>query len=150
MFILNGGPISWASRRQTVTALSTSEAELIALSSAAKELVWLRSLLGDFMMDVKGPTPIYEDNQATISIANGRGISGRTKHIDVRHFYVREQVENRQLEIVYCASSMQLADLLTKAVPAEKLRVDCRRFMKVKTQFPSAFASHVPWPAVQW
>ena len=145
---MNGGPISWASRRQTVTAQSTSEAELVALSTAAKELVWLRSLLMELDVFIGVPTPVYEDNQATIVIANGSGLSSRTKHIDVRYFYVREQIENERIRVEYCTSATQLADMFTKAVPAEKLRLDCSRFMTVLRT--CAFMAFVPMSQSEW
>jgi hypothetical protein len=130
VFLYNGGPISWASRRQTVTALSTSEAELIALSSAAKELVWLRKLLFGLGISVTEPTPIFEDNQAAIKIASNSGLSARTKHIRVRDFYVRELVTTGDVILHYCTSRSQLADMFTKPLPAEKLREDCAKIMK--------------------
>ena len=88
LFILSRGPISWLSKKQSVTALSTSEAEYVALSVATQEAVWLRRLLSEMRMCSKEPTVLKEDNQGAVAIAKNPVFHSRTKHIDIRYHYV--------------------------------------------------------------
>ncbi len=89
VFLLGGGAVSWLSKKQSTVALSTAEAEYVALSQAAQECVWLRRLLSDLGMDVS-PVMILEDNQGAIAIAKNPVDHSRTKHIDIRYHYIRE------------------------------------------------------------
>ena len=83
LFMMSGGPINWISKKQSVVALSTSEAEYIALSSVTQEVVWIQKLLSDLKYELSKPTVIMEDNQGTISIAINPVNHGQTKHIDI-------------------------------------------------------------------
>ena len=98
LFMLAGGAVSWMSKRQAVVALSTCEAEYIALSQAAQEAVWLRKLLFELQVSVH-PTVIMEDNQGAIAIANNPVSHSRTKHIDIRYHYVCEAVQEGAINI---------------------------------------------------
>jgi len=89
VFLLGGGAVSWLSKKQSTVALSTAEAEYVALSQAAQECVWLRRLLSDLGMDAT-PVVILEDNQGAIAIAKNPVDHSRTKHIDIRYHYIRE------------------------------------------------------------
>lgn len=112
IFVLSGGAVSWLSKKQTA-ALSTAEAEYIALSQAAQEGIWLKRLLGD--LGVKSiSTVILEDNQGAIAIAENPVNHSRTKHIDIRYQYVRECVQNGQIQLQYCPTNNMKADILTK------------------------------------
>ena len=87
LFFYGGGAISWLSKKQPVVALSTSEAEYIALSCAAQEAVWLKLLLTSFGVSIDKPITIKEDNQGAIAIARDPVKHTRAKHIDIRfHF----------------------------------------------------------------
>lgn len=114
VFIMSGGPISWLSQRQSIVALSTAEAEYVALSSACQEAVWLQRLLTDIHGDVGKPITIKEDNQGAIAIAKNPVGHKRTKHIDIRYHFVREQVQKGVIEIEYLNTKEMLADLFTK------------------------------------
>ena len=92
LFLLAGGAISWMSKRQAVVALSTCEAEYIALSQAAQEAAWLQKLLSELKVS-SHLTVIMEDNQGAIAIANNPVSHSRTKHIDIRYNYIREAVQ---------------------------------------------------------
>ena len=116
MFMLCGAPISWMSKKQTSVALSTAEAEYIALSTATQEAVWLRQLTSELRFEQTKPTVIYEDNQSAISLAQNPQFHGRMKHIDIRHHFVREKVTDGMIEIKYCRSNGMLADMLTKGL----------------------------------
>jgi hypothetical protein len=117
---LAGGPIAWGSRRQTVCAQSSAEAELIALSTVSKLVTWFINLLNEIgipYLDL--PVVIREDNQACIKMASTEGQTNRTKHIDVRYFYIREQIQKGKQKVEYIKSTNNQADILTKNLPTE-------------------------------
>jgi hypothetical protein len=116
-FIMNGGAISWKSTKQRTVTLSSCEAEYVALADAAKEAMWLKSLIRDVNNNVKEePLIIYEDNQSTITFAKNPIQSERTKHIDVRHHYIRERVAEGKIEVKYKPTTDQVADIFTKSL----------------------------------
>jgi hypothetical protein len=115
IFTYGGGPLSWASKKQAVIALSTCEAEYIALCMGCKESVWLRRLLKDFNVNIDQPTELKVDNTAAIVLAQTPVVSGkRTKHIDVRYHFSRECVLRGEITIVHCPGDDMLADIFTK------------------------------------
>ena len=99
-FILSDAAIIWFSRKQSSVALSTIEAEYMALSIATQEAVWLRQLI-DEMSEDKSIT-IWEDNQEAIFTANNPVFHKKTKHIHIQYHYVREAVECGEVDIKYC------------------------------------------------
>ena len=113
---LAGGPVAWMSKRQSITAQSTAEAEYVAASSATSEVLYLRKLLSELGMPQMSATTVFEDNQPCIQIANNPGTSARTKHIALRYHAVRERVANGEVKLVYVPTEDQVADLLTKSV----------------------------------
>jgi hypothetical protein len=113
VFKMNGGPISWKSKKQNIVALSSTEAEYIALSEATQEALWLRKLRRDLRLpDI--PITIYEDNQPTIHTANDYVRSQRTKHIDTKYHFTREQVMAKNIDLIYCPTNDMTADIFTK------------------------------------
>ena len=110
------GAFMWKSTKQHLTAKSSTEAELIALADNCSSIIVARRALGELGIIVPGPTVIYEDNTAAITILRDIVYSGRTKHIDVRLQYVRDQVRRLVLELRYIDTKDQLADLLTKGL----------------------------------
>ncbi|CAK1594595.1 unnamed protein product [Parnassius mnemosyne] len=119
IFMMNGGPVSWASRKQNTVALSTTESEYMAASEAAKEILWLRQLL----IDIDEPQLVITlciDNQSAIKLIHNPIYHKRTKHIDIRYNFIREKVEQNVINVQYVKSSNQLADFLTKALPSGK------------------------------
>ena len=115
--MLNGGPISWGSQRQRCTSLSTTEAEYIAQSETSKEVVWTRRLLMDLNIIHDGPTPLPCDNHSAIRLVKNPEFRRRSKHIDVRYHFIREQQEGQVINIDFVPSADQLADLFTKPLP---------------------------------
>ena len=127
VFLMANGAISWLSKKQAIVALSTSEAEYVALSSATQEAVWLRRLLNALNAIPDEPTIMMEDNQGAIAISRNPVEHARTKHIDIRYHFVREAIKDRVIELRYCSSQNMIADILTKPLPRgqfEKLRSD--------------------------
>jgi hypothetical protein len=126
LFTLNGGAISWRSKKQSIVACSSTEAEYIALSDATKEAKWLNKLQEDLKVEKK-PTIIYEDNQSTIMLAENSIHNERSKHIDTRYHYIREQIEEGYIRVVYIATEYQPADSMTKALARIKHRAHSAR-----------------------
>ena len=124
LFLMAGGPVNWLSKKQAVVALSTSEAEYVALSSATQEAMWLRKLLiSDLQVTSQEPTVLMEDNQGAISIAKNPVAHSRTKHIDIRYHYIREAMQEGIVIIHYCPTEQMIADILTKPLPRERFKL---------------------------
>ena len=127
IFLKCGAPISWKSTKQTVTATSTNHAELLAFHEAAREVVWLRTmekiLNQQCRLQIKDqPTIVYEDNSACVrQMAAGFIKADRTKHVSPHIFgFTQDLIEQKQLNIVKIESENNIADMLTKALPAYK------------------------------
>jgi transposase InsO family protein len=120
LFLISGTAISWRSKKQTCVALSTAEAEYMALASAAQEAIWLRQLVTDLRNEPTEPTLILEDNQAAICIAKDPQFHGRAKHIDIKYHFIREQVNNGTVELRYCRTDDMTADMLTKGLSRDQ------------------------------
>lgn len=114
VFIYNCGPISWLSKRQSTIALSTTEAEYISAFDATREAAWLRQLLADVTGHKVPPIKLYIDNQSAISIANNTNVSKRSKHMDVKFHYIRQEIQNQRIVTEYCPTDSMIADILTK------------------------------------
>ena len=114
LFVMSSGAVRWVSRKQSVVALSTTEAEYIALSSATQETIWLRRLMSDFTAEQQLPTIIKEDNQGTIAVARNPISHSRTKHIDIKFHYIREALRDGAVDLIYCPTERMTADILTK------------------------------------
>ena len=99
IFQLSGAAISWRSKKHAYVALSTAEGEHIALASAAQAAVWVRQLLTDLRSNREEATRIYEENQSAICLAKNPQFHGRTKHIGIKYQFIREQVENGNVEL---------------------------------------------------
>lgn len=120
VFLLASEPITWSSERQKMVTLSTTEAEYVAATSATKEVIWLRRLLKDFGCGCVGASDLYVDNQSAIKLAKNPEYHKRTKHIDIRFHFIREKVASQEINLEYVPSELQLADILTKALPKER------------------------------
>jgi hypothetical protein len=117
--------ISWVSKKQSTVSLSTAEAEYMAISSAVQEVNWITKFLSEIYYSKASIPILYCDNQAAIAISKNDVNHSRTKHIDIRHHYIREAVQNNELEIKWIESEKQLADINTKALSVnifERLR----------------------------
>lgn len=120
IFSLGSGAIAWSSKKQAIAALSSTEAEYIALTSTACEAVWLIRLLEDLNEEQVGSTVINCDNKSAISIAKNPIHHGRTKHIDAHYHFIRDLVKNKQINIVHCGTDDQVAYAFTKALNHQK------------------------------
>ncbi|CAI7746332.1 unnamed protein product [Closterium sp. NIES-53] len=114
------GPISWQSSKQELIALSSAEAEYIALCSATKEGLYLRELLVEAKLAQLPSFSLFCDNQSAIRVANKNGFANRTKHIALRYFFVKDEIEKGRLELSYYPTSEMAADYLTKKLGKSK------------------------------
>ena len=100
-FLLHGGAVSWTTKRQEIISLSTTESENIAATYAAKEALWLRSLISQLFNITLEATTLFSDNQSAIALKKDHQYHARTKHIDVRFHFIRWIVENGSLRLIY-------------------------------------------------
>ena len=112
LFQLLSGPISWGSKRQRATALSTTDAEIYAASEGSREAIWLKTILGELKIDVS-QIPIYCDSRCAISIIENPENHQRVKHIHTKYFFIREQQEQGVI-LRNVPTENQLADMFTK------------------------------------
>ncbi|KIW90700.1 uncharacterized protein Z519_08483 [Cladophialophora bantiana CBS 173.52] len=117
IFFLGGSAISWKSKRQTITTTSTCEAEYVALDNAAKEAIYLKNFINDLKVEglsVFEKVRIHIDNDSANAVANNPGNSNRLKHLEVSYHFVREKIQQGEIELVRVPSSENIADMLTK------------------------------------
>lgn len=101
IFCIGSKPVSWSSKKQNSVALSSSEAEYISAYEAAREAVWLRGILKILQQNVSDPTPIFCDNQSAISMTKNPVFHARSKHIELRHHYIRDIVQKKKIFLKY-------------------------------------------------
>ena len=121
-FLLGSSLISWKTKKQATVSRSSSEAEYRALASATCELQWLVYLLRDLHLPCSKPPALYCDNQSALHIAANPVFHERTKHLDIDCHIVREKSQNGLMKLLPIPSSMQVADIFTKALPLPSLR----------------------------
>lgn len=118
------GPISWAARiHKGRRSLSTAESELVAANEAAKDIVHLRQVLDSMGEPESTPTKIWEDNQAVIDITMRDGITARTKHIEVKWYYIRDLQKDGIVNISKKHTDENVADIYTKRLSVEKFEI---------------------------
>ena len=115
---INNNLIDWQSKKQTTVALSSTEAEYMAITEVTKEIMWLRAILTELSIEVRTPITIYVDNQSAIKISENDTAHHRTKHIDIRHHFIRDVINSGVIKLVWISTDKQLADIFTKALPA--------------------------------
>nr|GEU47158.1 retrovirus-related Pol polyprotein from transposon TNT 1-94 [Tanacetum cinerariifolium] len=111
--------VSWSSKKQDCTALSTAEAEYVSLSACCTQVLWMRTQLTDYGFHFN-KIPIYYDSKSAIAISCNLVQHSRTKHIAVRYYFIMEHVEKGTIELYFVKTDYQLADLFTKALPADR------------------------------
>ena len=108
LFLLCGGPVSWGSRRQRATSLSTTDAKFFAASEGVREAIWLKALLSELDVDT-GQVPLHYDS--AISIIEDHENHQRVNHIGVKYFFVREQQQLGTIKMMSIPTDNQLADI---------------------------------------
>ena len=112
-----GEAIAWSSKKQASIALSTAEAEYIAATHAAKQIIWQCSLFQELKIDLPTMSTIFSDNQAAIAIVHHPEFYMHTKHIDIAYHFLRDLVKSGTLNLVYINMHQNLADIFTKGLP---------------------------------
>ncbi|GJV74600.1 retrovirus-related pol polyprotein from transposon TNT 1-94 [Tanacetum coccineum] len=127
---LGGKLVSWSSKKQDCTAMSTAEAEYVSLSACCAQVIWMRTQLLDYGYKYNR-IPMYCDSKSAIAISCNPVQHSKTKHIDIRYHFIKEHVEKGTVEIYFVGTEYQLADLFTKALPKERFEYLVHRIADV-------------------
>jgi hypothetical protein len=120
VFSLGSGVCSWSTKKQSIVALSSAEAEYVAAARAVSQAIWLKRILEDIYTNVEEPIILYSDSKATIAISENPISHDRTKHIAIKYHYTRDAVDRKEIQLKYCCSEEQKADIFTKVLTREK------------------------------
>nr|GEU51920.1 retrovirus-related Pol polyprotein from transposon TNT 1-94 [Tanacetum cinerariifolium] len=118
--------VSWMSKKQNYTAMSSAEAKYMALSTSCAQVMWMRTQLQDYDFNYD-KIPLYCDSQSAIAISCNPVQHSRTKHIHTRYHFIKEQVENGIIALYFVRTEYQLADMFTKALPEDRFKYLVRR-----------------------
>nr|GEZ50897.1 copia protein [Tanacetum cinerariifolium]GEZ58258.1 copia protein [Tanacetum cinerariifolium] len=118
--------VSWSSKKQDCTALSTAKVKYLSLSACCAQVLWMRTQLTDYGFHFN-KIPIYCDSKSAIAISYNPIQHSKTKHIVVRYHFIKEHVENGTIELYFVKTDYQLADLFTKALPVDRFNYLVRR-----------------------
>ena len=129
IIFMNNCPIIWNSMKQKTVALSSAEAEYMAISAVCQEVKWIQQLLCELQYDINLPVNIHCDNESAIAISKNDKKHQRTKHIDIRHHYIRDLQKEGTIQVNWISTKDQIADVLTKVVPQATLEKHIARFM---------------------
>ncbi|CAI7853342.1 unnamed protein product [Closterium sp. NIES-54] len=144
MFMIAGAAISWQSKKQGCVALSSTEAEYMAVTQRAREAVWLRGLLTELALPQHEPTILHIDNTSAIALSKNPVYHGRTKHIDTQYHYIRELIKNKVVTPAYCSTTDQAADFLTKILPRHLFLLGRHRAGLLPIESLKCFSTAVP------
>ncbi|GKA48883.1 hypothetical protein Tco_0741841 [Tanacetum coccineum] len=111
--------VSWSSKKQKSTAISSTEADYIALSGCCAQILWMRSQLTDYGFQFN-KIRMYCENKSVIALCCNNVQHSRAKHIDIRYHFIKEQVENGIVELYFVQTEYQLAGIFTKPLPRER------------------------------
>ncbi|XP_071569781.1 uncharacterized protein [Temnothorax nylanderi] len=129
-FVLAGAAISWGSRKQRTVALSSTEAEYLGLTDAAKEAVYLVQFLKELGLGDLATVTLYNDNMGAAHLAQNPIHHARSKHIDIRCHFIREALSGGTIQLKYLPTEEMAADMLTKALSSPK-HEDCCKTMGI-------------------
>lgn len=135
-FLLDSLAVTWSSKKQPIVTLSTTEAEYIAAASCACQCIWLRRILKELGHKEENTTVIRCDNMSTIKLSKNAVFHGRSKHINIRFHFLRDLVRDGVVELSYCSSGEQVADIMTKP-----LKLD--QFLKLRNMLGMVEASKI-------
>jgi hypothetical protein len=120
---LAGGAVCCKSSKQRVVTLSSTEAELVALTEGTNHVLWLRNLMSDLNLIDRGPTLVYEDNTSTISlVVSEKTRQQRTRHLNCKYFAIRERIRDKSIVLQHLSGKEMLADILTKGIDVSTLK----------------------------
>ncbi|KAL0276778.1 UNVERIFIED_CONTAM: hypothetical protein PYX00_004278 [Menopon gallinae] len=121
VFVLSRGAISWESKKQRTVALSSTEAEYMALTESVKEAIYLKKFVAELGFPELGDIMIFCDNMGALKLSQNDMFHSRTKHIDIRHHFVREAVKNGKVTVKHIGTEEMAADMLTKGLASPKI-----------------------------
>ncbi|KAK2980779.1 hypothetical protein RJ640_009564 [Escallonia rubra] len=121
-FSLGSGIFSWTSKKQQTVAQSTAEAEYVSAALATSQAIWLRRILDDVGEKQESATELYCDNKSAIKMAKNPVYHSRTRHIALKHHFIREAIDKGLIQLEFCKSDDQMADIFTKALPKVKFQ----------------------------
>jgi hypothetical protein len=119
VILVSGVPISWKSKGQPTVTLSSTESEYVALCETVREVKFISQVLESLEIGYKKPIRVHVDNIGAIFLSENRNSSERTKHIDIKYHYIREQIDVGLIEVKFVKSEENLADLFTKNLKGE-------------------------------
>ena len=122
MWSYGGGPISWLAKKQNCIALSSTEAEYIALTRTVQEGIWLRNSLQQIGVPCPSSLVISTDNNRALSLASNDSSHGKAKHIDIRYHFIHSHIENGNIDILHTPGIINTADLFTKSLGCVKFQ----------------------------
>ena len=131
IFLLNGGPVSWDSKKERTVALSSTEAEYMALSEATKESIYLNSFLIELGFEKLADGALFNDNIGAKKLAENATFHARSKHIDIRHHFIREALRDQKIIIRHLPTEDMPADMMTKGLSKGKHQ-KCSRLCGLK------------------
>jgi hypothetical protein len=119
VILCNNSPVIWSSKLQATVALSSTEAEYVALSLATRDVIWCRTFLRELGFEQTNPTVIYEDNDSCIKIANSPRKNPGVKHVDIRYHFVKDRIASKEIILKRMPTKDMVADLFTKQLPTQ-------------------------------
>lgn len=122
IFCIGGCAISWKATLQHVVALSTTEAEYMAVTEAIKEVLWLKDLFAELSL-YQGGITIFCDSQSAIHLTKDQMYHERTKHIDIKYHFIRETIAERKVSVQKINTRDNPADMFTKPLPVSKFKL---------------------------
>jgi len=117
--LLGSSLISWHSKKQACVALSTAETEYIVVGRCCAQILWIKQHLEDFGIKLH-KVPLLCDNMSAINLTKNQIKHSRTKHIEIRHHFIRDHVNNGDCEVKFVETNKQLADIFTKPLPKDR------------------------------
>jgi hypothetical protein len=124
---VGGNLVAWRSKKQSVVARSTAEAEFRAMAHGVCELLWVQILLTELQLFKSKPLMLYCDNKAAIDIANNPIHHDRTKHIEIDRHFIKEKLDKGIICLPYVKSASQVADVLTEGLPEKMFSAFCTK-----------------------
>eukprot|EP00253_Pinus_taeda_P015019 PITA_15019 len=120
VFTLGSGPITWACTKQAAISLSSAKVEYRGAIEASKEALWLRQILSEFGFQQQHPTTLWCDNESAIQLCKYPVQHERNKHIELHMHFIGKLIHDHVLEVQYCSTDDQVADIFTKALTEAK------------------------------
>ena len=117
IFMVDGGAVSWSSKKKELVTLSAAEAEYVAQTHVEKEALWLCRLLTENFKSMDMPTTLFSDSKSAIALAHDGHYHARTKHINIRYI-----IEAGTIKLFYCPTNDMMANTLTKPLPSIKAK----------------------------